>query len=471
MNVRMGTAVTVAAVTTALLMVCVLPAAAVAAAPPLNPSGSHTVWAYAGVRTVTFSGRSSALYTYEGSATYGYSVILDQTNTSSTTFELYANQTMGAILSIKYCAPNCRNPTATASVDYHAWEATDDWANFTTAGNVSEGGQPTAAIALENSHTTVVGNVTDLAVGPARSDYLATNVSASATVSFATPLGLLPLNLTGGAMWTNTSAFTASGIYSLGYYYHHSGPAGNFTIPPATVTFSASGSGTVTVVGSAAPGFVSLGGTRLDNVSLAVQGPFAVREGFILVPAAVDLFGSPSTPVAGNESGYTSAQLASIYAVPLSGGHFGITGSEWVYDASAINPSVAQALPESSGVDQIASGANQVASTPVQGVPTSADDARNAQTCLVGGSSCPTGTGPAPPHGLLGIVLLGGSAAVIAAVVVVVAERRRVPPPTYPNADLYPPGGSAPSGGAAPHRPRAPPASSDGEDDPLSHLW
>ena len=50
-----------------------------------------------------------------------------------------------------------------------------------------------------------------------------------------------------------------------------------------------------------------------------------------------------------------------------------------------------------------------------------------------------------------------------------IAQRRRIPPPIYPNAALYPPGGSSArtDAPAEPTGPAPPPA----EDDPLQNLW
>ena len=94
MRTRLGALTTIAAVATALLMVFVLPlGTAAAASPELTPGPAYTLWAYGVVRTVDFSGSSAQGYSYQGNATYGYSVILDQTNFSHS-FEISANRTI-----------------------------------------------------------------------------------------------------------------------------------------------------------------------------------------------------------------------------------------------------------------------------------------------------------------------------------------------------------------------------------------
>jgi hypothetical protein len=473
MKVRVAASTVIAAVAASFLMVLVVPVGgAVAASPNITPGPSYTLWAYGAIRTVDFSGVSARGWAYQGSATYGYSVIFDQTNLTSDTFELTANRTMGAALSVEYCETSCKSPSVTATINYRAWEAVDAWANFTTDGTVFENGVATPALALMNSHSTVVGNLTDSAKGPVRSGYLSAAVSASANVAFATPLGLIPDNLQSGVSWNSTSEFNASGEYALTYFYHYQGTIVNTTVGPETTSGQVARSGNVSVVGSVRPGSVSLDKTPYENVSLLVLGPFDAREGFLLVPSEADLFASAPSGTAGEQTGTAIAQMSSIDIRPGPGAHLGIGGSEWVYSASTLNPSVSSigSAPEGSGgVTQLAAGADNVSSTPVQGVPIPVDQASQYQNCFVSGAGCPSGAAPR----LIPFVGIGAAVVVIAvvALAVVVVQRRRVPPPSYPNAKLYPPGsptpGRPPGAGQAPSPPPPPPA----EDDPLSNLW
>ncbi len=479
MSVRVGRVSAIVTVSAAVLMVCSVPALAAAeSVPTLTPGSPYTVWAYGGVRTVDFAGVGHSGWAYTGTATFGYSVILNQTNLSSTTFELSVNRTMGAALSIGYCPVSCKSTTPTVALTYHEWEATDEWANFTTDGTVYEQGSPVPAIALNNSHTTVTGSLFDTAKWPLRHSILAINVSSSATVDFATPLGLLPDNLSAGASWNDSSAFAATGGFILAYFYNYTGPlGGHAVIGPGTVTGLVNATGNVSVVGHAGPGAMSLGGNSYQNVTLSTFGPFAIREGFILVPNQVNLFGGSTETPSSNATGGADAQMTSIYAKPLVGGHLGIGGSEWVFLSTASNPQVTSLLPGSSGisqvgsVDQVASGSDSLGSTAVEGVPMNVGHAQTDQGCLITGSSCPS-VGSGSPRPLVGVlaVLVVATVAVVA-VLAVVGARRRVPPPPNPNAGLYPPivrfAGSAPPSSA----PGTPPAPPPAEEDPLSHLW
>jgi hypothetical protein len=474
MKVRLGRATAIVAVVSAFLMVFVLPVGiAAASGPDLTPGPTFTLWAYGAVRTVDFAGLSASGYHYQGTATYGYSVVLDQTNLTNQSFELTVNRTMGALLSLEYCYPTCKNPSVTGTVSHHAWESVDAAANFTTNGTVSENGQNVPAIALLNSHSTVLGSLTDSAQGPLRTAYLSVNVSAAANVTFSSPLGLLPDNLTAPSNWSSTSAFVATGTYVIGYSYRFAGPHLTTSVGPVTKTGAVARSGNVTVLGSTnsgPTGTVNLGGTPYVNVSLNVEGPFVAREGFILVPDEIDLFGTGSSSVWGsNETGGTSVQTTSLYVRPNLGPHLGIDGSELIYSASAANPSVTALTSTGVGAAAVSSDADDVGSTPVQGVPISVDQAQGYQGCLVSGTNCPAAAGR-PLLPLLGVAVL--ALVVISAVgVIAVAERRRIPPPTYPNAKLYPPGtDSTPKpldSGRPPSARRPPPA----EDDPLSNLW
>jgi hypothetical protein len=478
MNVRVGRVSAIVTVSAAVLMVCAVPAfAAAAGAPSLTPGSPQTVWAYGGVRTVDFQGVGHSGWAYAGSATYGYSAILQQTNLSTTTFELSANRTMGASLSIGYCPVTCKKTAPTVTLTYHEWEATDDWANFTTEGTVYEQGVPVSAIALTNSHTALSGSLFDTATWPARHAFLAINVSSSATVDFTTPLGLLPNNLTAGTSWNDTSAYAASGGFLLSYYYNYTGPfGGHAVIGPASIPGVLNSSGTVSVVGGAGANAMSLGGNSYENLSLAVAGPFAVREGFILVPDQVDLFGGSSSVPTTNSTGGSTAQMTSIYAKPLVGGHLGIVGSEWVFLSSSSNPQTAALLAGSGGitqlgsVDEVTPGSDQLGSTSVEGVPMNVGSAQTDQGCLITGANCPSGGSTAKPLAGLIAVFVVATVAVVA-VLAVVASRRRVPPPPNPNAGLCPPivrfagGASPPTSGGNP--PPPPPA----EEDPLAHLW
>jgi hypothetical protein len=474
---------TIAAVLVALLMVFVLPAGLAAAAGPADAGSGTTVWAYGAVKTIDVTG-TAGVWQYHGNATFGYSVILDQLNTSSngSSFELTLNRTMGVLFNLDYCSPSCSHPLYTANQTYHSWETSDAWANFTTLGSVDEGGVSVPAIALVNTSSTVVGHLVVAGAsslpGANRSRSLTVNVAGEASVAFGTPLGLIPLDLTPStsASWTSSSNFSAAGGATWNFVYAAAGPHGSISL-----SHNGSGavarSGTVVAEGSYTVGnSVSFGGITYPAIQLTIVGPFSVREGFILAPQGADLFGSSAQPWTSNQSGTATASMSALDALPSSDGHFGVAASLWLYDAQGtVETSSIGGAPGTSGlVAATSSNPAPAPPTSLQGSPMSPDDAVSDQGCLISGTGCPSASGgsgsnPLPREIFEGGVVVGGIA-VLVALVVVVTERRRMPPPAYPNANLYPPGTARaeprPTNGRPAPSPSPPP-----EEDPLGHLW
>jgi hypothetical protein len=465
----------------ALLLALVLPAGVAGAVPVSAVSAPQTVWAYGAVHSENFQGTSQTGWEYAGNATYGFSVILNQTNTSATTFELTVNRTMGALLQVHYCYPNCQSPRYFGNVSDHIYETIVASANLTSAGTVYENGAPVPAIALNNSQSHLRANVTEssnsyrplvLGVGlpVARSHYLGANLVASSSTEFSTGLGLLPLGLTVAQTWNSSAQFNAEAAANYAYYDSLTGPLGtiggthqgNFTLPT---------SGNVSVFGNFSPAnTINLGGVTYPEVSLKVVGPFAMREGFILLPERADLFGGGAFPWAAQQNGTATATMSYLDVRASQGGHLGIGASAWAYDSSTLGP--ASTMPGLSGVSELSSSSaaapDPAPPTTVQGAPESVQSAAAQQNCLLTGSGCPAGTPVGAPglHGLVGLLAVGVVVVVVLAAVILVAERRRMPPPAYPNAALYPPGTSRP--GARPPPPAAP---APAEDDPLRNLW
>ncbi len=476
----------VASILLAVLLVFVLSAGSVGAH-ATTASAPQPVWAYGVVKVVSVGPLHAQMgWIYQGNATVGYSVILNQTNTSDSQYELSVHRTMGVRFSIEYCLDSCAASTSYATLNFSAWETVDSFANVTTGGSVSIAGSNVTALALENDSSRLAANVTEVVhsylpvngVNVLRERYLSASVASQATVNFSTPLGLFPLALgpSSPLNWSSASNFSATGSTQLDYYYHAEVPTGNITVGPVSSHASVQPSGQVAVAGSYAPDrTITFGGVTFPAIQLVVSGPFTVREGFLLVPTGADIFGTSAKPWDSNASGETTAAMASLDARASEDGHVGIVASSWVVNANSAN--VAQtAAVGGTGVAPLgiaASSMYPVSSTTVQGTPTSVGQATTDQTCLTAGTGCPNLPG-VPAKLLRPLILLGIAAAVVAAVVVsavaVIAERRRVPPPVYPNASLYPPGAAGPTPVPPARRaPEAPPP--EPEEDPLGHLW
>jgi hypothetical protein len=465
----------------AIFLALVVPAGWAGAFVTPSAGSTQTLWAYGAVRNVGYSGTTAGGWQYQWNATFGFSVILNQTNTSATTIELSANRTMGAILQFHYCYPNCQSPKYYGNVTDHVYETLADTANLTTAGSVTENGGSVAAIALNNSASQLRANVTEvsssylpLSLGVSqpvvRSHYLGAQVTAQTSLDLSPSLGILPESLATAQTWSSQASFDAQVAAQYAYYSSYSGPLRTVTVGPLRGNLSTPATGTVTVNGSFSPANeFTLGGVAYPEVALAISGPFALFEGFLLVPRSADLF-EGGQPWSADQNGSTTASMSFLDARSVEDGHLGIGGSAWVFEASSLGPT--SAVSGLTGVTETAGPAADTESAPpttVQGLPENVATAQAQQNCLLTGAGCPGGAGPASPSALRGIAgLLGILVVVIVviAVVVLVTERRRMPPPVYPNAALYPPIASFPP---PPGAPTGPPPTPD--EDPLRNLW
>ena len=479
--VRAATVLTAVGVAVLMVFVVVSPTAGAAPfAPAATPVGT---WSYGAIRTVSVGPVVGADgWTYEGTATVGFSVTIYDNNTSASTFELTAIRTMGAAFTIRFCYPSCSSPVDWVNLSYRAWEHLSAVSNFTAQGVVTEGSSTVPAIALESSTVHLAANLTEssddhlpvLGWTSDRTRYLGASVDGSATTTFTPSLGLIPNDLVPGTSWNSSSEFQSVGSGNYSAYFAAHGAVTNRTvvIGPISGTVSFSPHGTVGVEGSYANNSsIQFGGITYPAIDLTVTGPFSVREGVIFVPQSANLFGGSNPSWAGNASAATGAEQSTLDVKPSVEGHFGLAASSWRYVTNSANPADSDgAIPSVAGVTPATSSNNSVSSVTLQGEPQTADQASSDQQCLTAGTGCPVVGGPAARFPF-GLVLVVGAAVVIATLLaaVVVTRRRRSPPPNYPNAVLYPPGASYPSAPAgAPTTPAAPPAP---EDDPLDHLW
>lgn len=468
----------------ALLMVFVLLSSPLAGATPSSSVGSSEAsWAYGYLKTASFGPlRASDGYLYEGMVTVGYEVIINETNTSSSTFELAIHRTMGVAISIEFCKPNCLSSTYFANLTGRAYEDTFAWANFTTSGTVEENAQPAPAFALLNSSSSVTSALTESThsllprlVGgvAARSSSLSAEISSTANVRFTPALGLIPLNLTPGSEWSSSSAYVAHGAAEYSYYYHFLGPAANITVNPPPGSYNVSSSGNVSVVGSyLSSNAVSLGGVTFPAITLLISGPFSVREGIILIPNATDLFDSSTQPWTPEQNSSATVQAVAVDFKPYVRDHFGLEASSWSYALSSADPAdSSDAATAVSPLTPAASTENPVATNTVQGQPEDPQEAAAGSQCLTSGLGCSTTGAPSSGKLLVGVVGAAIVAGVVALIVaVVIADRRRLPPPVYPNSNLYPrvTTGAPPASRSA--RPEPAPDTAP-EVDPLDHLW
>ncbi len=463
-------------VTVAALMVFVLfPLAGSASATPGIVASGANAWAYGGVKllninTPTSNGSAS------GSAYYGQATVLSQNAGPNGNFSVQAQHTTGAGVDINYCSPSCSSPTYYEIVwNYRVWENVTDFANFTNDATVSTPGGSTAALGLLDSHSLVVANLTEyLGVElhglRATSSYartLSIELAGTASVAFpaSNPLGLVPSDVGSVASWTSTAPYSAAWSWSASYYNHTLGAgstpvnqttfSGNGTVPNGTVNLSGVNEGTA----------ITLGGKSLLVLAISISGaPFDLRDGFILLPASTDLFGTARHAWTPSQSGTTTTQLANVDYATTSSGHVGILATRQVYSSS---PSATGASGIGAIVDAQPPGVPMLQQVGVQGQPESVNQAAQNEQCLAVGS-CSAPSGPASPlreiFGVLAVTIL-----VAIVIAVVVQRRRQLPSPVYPNAQLYPIGAPLTAIPAEPRRPADP--EKEPEPDPLGNLW
>ncbi len=465
-------------------MVSVSGAAAAAVVPASSPasSSSASAWAYGAVRNVElsgyFNGPAGTNYTFHVHATFGFAGIFNETQTAPGVYELNTTRVMGSILNITICRPDCLAPTATGTIYHHAWESLTTSSILYANGSVVVNNSPVPALALASSQlhlsAGLVESTSYVAFGVVQVyKELSANLTASDSLSLSPALGLVPLNVTPGTTWTSNATFQQTGQYAWSLNESRLGALVNLS---PTYRNNGSGTfqrnGTVYLYGAAPGATVDLGGSAFQAVNLSVAGPFTLREGWILLPTRADVFGSTNQSWATNQTSFSNSSQANVEIGShlLGVAHLPFGGSGQWWHSRSSSPAVL-ARSSSLGPSAMRPGSN---ATYVQGAPESPAQATSDQNCLLTGLGCQTV--PAGLRAFITALLIGTGVATIAALVAVatVNRRRKLPPPVFPNASLYPPGGTSARVAGTPRPPStpAPPASpSPEEDDPLSHLW
>jgi hypothetical protein len=457
----------------ALVSVLLVPSVGGAAAAPVPTLASSAAgtWAYGGSRWVNESGATpNGSATFSARAFLGVQVLLTQTNTSATTFELTANRTMVADLFVTYCRPDCTKPIGTATLTIRAWEVENATANFTTNGTVTGANGPVPALALLDSAVRVAANVTEtetanytglLGMPHSASKYVSAHVAARANLQFSPALGLVPNNLTATPQWSSNSSYAGTGAGAVNYTYSYTPFSGTGATGSHTYVVSVNATGNVTLQGSDLGPVLLQGGLATTAVRLTISGPFSVREGFIVLPGQADLFngaGAWTTQAAGGQSASTNA---------LDYGARG--GSHTPIDASATAYAGSSSDLDSATPVAMVGPTDNAGTTTLQAEPESAGNANSQANCYLS-STCIQGGGTPATHSGLGALIVLTVAVVGLTVVVVGLLVARQPPrkdPPSPNANLYPQGAAASTPPSAPAAAPVPPP----KDDPLGHLW
>lgn len=159
-----------------------------------------------------------------GSFVASQRTLLLATNLSSTDVELEQMVTGSFVTTEQLCVPNCSTPNGSLTESQAETAVGVAFLNLTSAATVDENGSSAAALGATNSSQwgydnssltlTATGNLSDLfggLAGPANlSGQSYENTTEFGRVAFASPLGLLPWNVSGTSPpWNSSSPFTA----------------------------------------------------------------------------------------------------------------------------------------------------------------------------------------------------------------------------------------------------------------------
>ncbi|MGI0070469.1 MAG: hypothetical protein ACRECT_00070 [Thermoplasmata archaeon] len=390
-------------------------AGAASASPAPSMATNSPSWAYGGTG---YSNGTSTIgeSTLTWNASFGWTVIFTETNTSATTVQIEEQRTVGVDLTASLSSPR-----VDATYSYHADEVDLAFANLTNASTVYVNGAPVAALGIDNDSTSISGAILEsisvTSHGSTESADLNVTGHAHTSAQFTPSLGLVPLNLTGVTMWNSSATIDPEGAWNITYAWANNGFNGEDGSGSSSANGSVSASGPVSLTGYdvtthyGAPVFS--GHQSRQAVILIVQGPLGNYDAFVLVPRAFDLFGTQSHAYDSYALGGASISSETLY---LSPGGYGpmVTAGSTTFGASA---------PAISGLDGAPSAPAAAAadpSTTVMGAPMSVGQAQAENQCLTSGcaSSGPSGTG-------LGLWILAGAVVVVAVGTVVALEWRR----------------------------------------------
>lgn len=457
---------------TLLLAFLVVPAlsgaASATSATNRTPSVAPLPWAYCGNGTWSHTetiGNASLAW----NAVFAWCTIFHQPAvTAPGVWMLEVNRTLGMNISASLSTP-------TRTLEYHfaALEVDAAFANVTNGSTVYAAGQPVAALGLLNAsafdNSSLAQSFRDTEGGATASASLSVNGTANASVSFSPSLGLIPLNLTGVTLWNSTATATASAAWQVDWAWSHTPFNGTEASGSSSRSGNLSGTFTVNLAGHTVPRsphpFVD-GKARIGAV-LGIQGPFDLRDGFVLVPHAFDLFGGAAQGYETNSMG--SATVASGETLYFSPGPHGPVLSAAASSFGADDSTLNGGGMDATGLSPSVAGMNPGGTVVAQPVSVAQAQAESAQ--ILG-----QGTSGTVAHAIVGVFLVGlVAAAVVVAILGVIAWRSRASrraserwvsgypgygsngvPPAVMAPPSPPPGPSPPVQGTEPREPSRP---------------
>ena len=364
--------------------------AAAQAAPAPSAGSGVQQWAYGADKWV-----NASITTTNATATIhaflGWHVIFTATNTSTSTFELEAQRTIGASYFADLCVPNCSAPKMHMNLTVTGWETDAGFANFTTNGTVYENGTAVQALAFENASSQSAGNLSEAMSFSGMMHNMTLSASqaftlaghSNAAIRFTPALGLVPWNVQANDTWNASSAFSAQGAWGASWSAQRTGFTGVTVRSSGHAGAQVNASGNVSVYGEDL-GLITLdNGQTVPEIVLAVYGPFDDADGVILIPHDFDLFGSAHHEWDGSAlagQGVATAKLDLAIDRFHHRAQFTAAASTYVSGST----SLALTAAPSGG----ATPAATAAPTEVQAQPETVPQAKSGSACLV--NACPT---------------------------------------------------------------------------------
>ncbi|MGI0156179.1 MAG: hypothetical protein ACREDE_08655, partial [Thermoplasmata archaeon] len=306
-----------------LMTLAVVPAVAGAAdaSPALltaadSPAGQ---WAYGGTgwsNDTLIIGNADLTW----NASFGWTVIFNETSTSATTFEIEEQRTVGIDLRATYSSPTVR-----ATYSYLGHEVDVAFANLTDAATTYVSGLPVASLGVDNDSTSIAGAIAEaIAVtkdGSTKSASLEVAGSARSSAQFTPALGLVPLNLSGVTMWNASSTVHPEGAWNISWTWANNGFNGETGSGTQSANGTAGVAGPVTLTGYALSKRYAIptgppGPTKSHAIVLLVSGPLGAYDAFVLVPPSFDLFGSEAHGYDADAFGSATISAETLYVSP-----------------------------------------------------------------------------------------------------------------------------------------------------------
>ncbi len=363
-----GTKSWVVTIGVALLLAFVaVPALSGAANATPGPRGASPIthqlpWAYCGNQTrnntLTFGNASLSW-----NATFALCTIFHATNTTPGVQMLEVNRTLGVSISATYSGP-----AQTMTYHYRAVEIDVAFANVTNDSTVNAAGQPVRALGLLNASTfdqsSQEQTLSRTVGGATASSSLSVNGRSNASVAFSPGLGLIPLSLTNVTHWNSTSVASVSAAWQVDWTWSHTTLNGTTATASRSHSGNLSGTLPVRLTGFIAPANPHPFSDQVPRVGivLVLQGPFDLRDGFVLVPHDFDMFGGASPVFAANEMGSATMNPGeTLYFSRGPGGpRLGAAASSFGADDAFVNQGMMgyQGGFETSGASPAALGMN-----------------------------------------------------------------------------------------------------------------